>query len=61
MLRRAPRNVQAKGYDRHIDLSWDPVADKRLQNYAIYRSHGRAQIPASRDSELPASIATPIF
>ncbi len=34
----APRNVQAKGYDRHIDLSWDPVADKRLQNYEIYRS-----------------------
>jgi len=22
---RAPKNVQAKGYDRHIDISWEPV------------------------------------
>ena len=34
----APRNVQAKGYDRHIDISWDPVSDKSLQSYEIYRS-----------------------
>jgi hypothetical protein len=34
----APQNVRAKGYDRHIDISWDSVADKDLQGYAIYRS-----------------------
>jgi hypothetical protein len=34
----APQNVLAKGYDRHIDISWDPVADNDLQSYAIYRS-----------------------
>jgi len=35
---RAPKNVQAKGYDRHIDISWEPVKDSELQSYAIYRS-----------------------
>jgi exo beta-1,2-glucooligosaccharide sophorohydrolase (non-reducing end) len=34
----APQNVQAQGYDRHIDISWDPVTDSELQSYAIYRS-----------------------
>ena len=34
----APQNVQAKGYDRHIDVSWDPVEDNGLQTYAVYRS-----------------------
>jgi hypothetical protein len=34
----APQNVQAKGYDRHIDVSWDTVEDTDLQSYAIYRS-----------------------
>jgi exo beta-1,2-glucooligosaccharide sophorohydrolase (non-reducing end) len=38
---RPPQNVQAKGYDRHIDISWDPVADTDLQSYAIYRSIGK--------------------
>lgn len=38
---RAPQNVQAKGYDRHIDISWEPVADSDLQSYAIYRSIGK--------------------
>lgn len=37
----APENVQAKGYDRHIDISWDPVKDDDLQSYAIYRAIGR--------------------
>jgi hypothetical protein len=37
---RPPQNVQAKGYDRHIDISWDPVEDSDLQSYAIYRSLG---------------------
>jgi hypothetical protein len=38
---RSPKNVQAKGYDRHVDISWDPVADPELQSYAIYRSIGK--------------------
>jgi exo beta-1,2-glucooligosaccharide sophorohydrolase (non-reducing end) len=37
---RPPKDVQAKGYDRHIDISWDPVANNDLQSYAIYRSVG---------------------
>jgi hypothetical protein len=36
-----PQNVQAKGYDRHIDISWEQVADNDLQSYAIYRSIGK--------------------
>ncbi|MGA7375930.1 MAG: glucoamylase family protein [Candidatus Sulfotelmatobacter sp.] len=40
-LPRSPKNVQAKGYDRHIDISWDPVKDSDLQSYAIYRSIDR--------------------
>ena len=35
-----PQNVQAKGYDRHVDISWDPTTDDYLQSYAIYRSLG---------------------
>ena len=32
----APNRLQAKGYERHVDLSWDPVLD--VQSYVIYRS-----------------------
>ena len=35
-----PENIRAKGYDRHIDVSWDPVAGDSLQSYEIYRSLG---------------------
>lgn len=38
---RAPHNVQAKGYDRHIDISWDPVSANDLQSYVIYRAIGK--------------------
>ncbi|MGB2668104.1 MAG: glucoamylase family protein [Candidatus Acidiferrum sp.] len=34
----APQNLQAKGYDRHIELIWDPVDNPRLTRYIIYRS-----------------------
>ncbi len=34
----APQNLRAKGYDRHIDISWTPVTDLYLQSYSIYRS-----------------------
>ena len=33
-----PRNVQARGYDRHIDVSWDPSPNQMIQHYVIYRS-----------------------
>jgi hypothetical protein len=33
-----PHNVRAKGYDRHVDLSWEPSADDTLQGHIIYRS-----------------------
>jgi len=34
----APVNVRAKGYERHVDLSWDPVADSSVERYIVYRS-----------------------
>ena len=34
----APSGLTAKGYDRHVDLSWTPMADALLQYYKIYRS-----------------------
>jgi hypothetical protein len=33
-----PRHVAAKGYDRHIDVSWDAVPSEALERYVIYRS-----------------------
>jgi hypothetical protein len=35
----APRNVQAKGYDRHIEVRWEPPANaKAIDRYIVYRS-----------------------
>ena len=34
----APQNVTAIGYDRHIELRWDPVQSPSLARYVIYRS-----------------------
>ena len=34
----APENVQARGYERHVDISWDPVSDPALARYVIYRA-----------------------
>jgi len=43
----APRNVSAKAYERHIDVSWDAVDSPELQRYVIYRSRdGRDFQPA---------------
>jgi len=33
-----PQNVQAKGYDRHVEIRWDAVKDARVARYVIYRS-----------------------
>ncbi|MCU1240524.1 MAG: Fibronectin type domain protein [Candidatus Acidoferrum typicum] len=33
-----PRGLTATGYERHVDLSWEPVPDENIERYAIYRS-----------------------
>src|SRR6195256_1530100 len=33
-----PGNVRAKGYERHVDLSWDPVRGSAVERYIVYRS-----------------------
>jgi exo beta-1,2-glucooligosaccharide sophorohydrolase (non-reducing end) len=34
----APTNVRAKGYERHVDVSWDEVAANSVERYIVYRS-----------------------
>ena len=34
----APINLKAKGYERHIDLTWNAVENPDLAQYVIYRS-----------------------
>jgi hypothetical protein len=34
----APKNLRATGYERHVELSWDPVVNEYIANYVIYRS-----------------------
>lgn len=33
-----PGRVQAKGYERHVDLSWAPAKSPAVERYIIYRS-----------------------
>src|SRR6202795_628096 len=33
-----PKNVHGTGYDRHIEVQWDPVDSPTLGRYVIYRS-----------------------
>jgi len=33
-----PTGVRASGYERHIDIVWNPVSDPQLAQYVIYRS-----------------------
>jgi hypothetical protein len=33
-----PQKVSAVGYDRHVDIRWDPVQDAALDRYVIYRA-----------------------
>lgn len=33
-----PENVQAIGYDRHVEVRWSPVNRKLLARYVVYRS-----------------------
>ena len=34
----APQNVHAKGYDRHVDVTWDAYNNPALARFVIYRS-----------------------
>lgn len=33
-----PRGLTASGYERHIDLTWEPASDDEVERYIIYRS-----------------------
>lgn len=33
-----PENVQSHGYEMHVDIHWNPIADPNLAQYVIYRS-----------------------
>src|SRR5215472_4705887 len=35
---RAPQGLQADGYERHVQLTWEPVRDEHVAQYVIYRS-----------------------
>jgi len=34
----APQGVEAKGFERHIDITWNPLPDPTLAQYVVYRS-----------------------
>jgi hypothetical protein len=48
----APSNLNAKGYDRHVELSWHPVSIPALRYYKIYRAIGG-------DNYLPMASSAP--
>jgi hypothetical protein len=33
-----PKNLEAKGYERHVDLKWEAAPDPTVAQYVIYRS-----------------------
>ena len=33
-----PQDLRAMGYERHVDITWNPVPDPALAQYVIYRS-----------------------
>jgi hypothetical protein len=33
-----PKNVRAKGYERHVDISWDAVTATPMERHIVYRS-----------------------
>lgn len=57
---RAPENVQARGYERHVDISWDPVGDPALARYVIYRSEvSKAGVSNNDDAFKAIGIQVP--
>lgn len=49
-----PTELQAKGYDRHIDITWKPSDSQDVERYVIYRSFDGRQYH-------PVGIQTPHF
>lgn len=50
-----PSHLEAKGYDRHIDLTWTPTHDPNLRYYKIYRSSdGKTYNPVGIEKGSPA-------
>ena len=41
-----PANLEAKGYERHIDLHWTGAADASIAQYVIYRSRNGSPFKA---------------
>jgi hypothetical protein len=39
----APSGINARAYERHIDINWNPVGDSSLARYVIYRSIDRGE------------------
>jgi hypothetical protein len=33
-----PQGLTATGYERHVDLNWEPSSDENIERYVIYRS-----------------------
>lgn len=50
----APRELHARGYDRHVDLTWTPVPGDDVRRYVIYRSFDGVDFE-------PVGIQTPGF
>ena len=48
----APTNIHAKGYDRHIEVTWDPPATAGVARFIIYRSQNGGKFE-------PVGIQTP--
>ena len=57
----APEEVQAKGYDRHIEIQWRPVNSPAVARYVIYRSLDGKDFRTDRNSASRHYIATPTF
>lgn len=51
----APTDLDAKGYERHIDVTWRPSNDANLEYYKIYRSFdGKKYVPIGIQKANPA-------
>jgi hypothetical protein len=46
---RAPSNLRATGYDRHVEIEWDAPEDPAVARYVIYRSFGVGDAPGAVD------------
>jgi exo beta-1,2-glucooligosaccharide sophorohydrolase (non-reducing end) len=43
-----PKGLRATGYEKHVELSWDPIADEQIEHYVLYRSlNGAPYVPVA--------------